>query len=294
VKNISLVILTHNRIEELLRSVELALALPEAPEVIVVDNASSDGTPVRLKERFPKVRLLRVPFNIGAAARNLGVHRVQTSYVAFSDDDTAWAAGSLKTACDLLDFFPRVASITARVLVGREGREDPVSALMSASPLPSKGLPGRALLGFLAGASVFRRNAFLEAGGYEPRFFLGGEETLLAYDLAVAGWRMLYSDRLTVYHYPSASRDSAGRRRLLARNALWVAWLRRPLAVALRKTTAFAKEARAPEEVREALAGASWVLHNRKVLPPHINELCELIEAQALTRQRFGGVPRPA
>jgi len=293
VKKVSLIILTHNRKSELLNSVELALALPERPPVIVVDNASTDGTALELKARFPQVKLVRVPFNMGAAARNLGVECAETPYVAFSDDDTAWSAGSLQMAADLLDMYPRVAVITARVLVGPEGREDPVSALMAQSPLPSRGLPGPALLGFLAGASVFRRKAYLDAGGYEPRFFLGGEETLLAYDLAAAGWQMMYAERLTVYHYPSAKRDSSARRRLLARNALWVAWLRRPLAAALRKTVEVLAQEQSLAALLDALAGAHWVLRNRRVVPAQVDEFCRLIEAQAV-RQRFGGVPRPA
>jgi GT2 family glycosyltransferase len=292
-KNISLVILTHNRAKEVLRSVELALALPERPQVIVVDNASVDGTSRKLKEQFPQVKLVRVPFNIGAAARNLGVECAETPYVAFSDDDTAWAAGSLRTACDLLDFYPRLAVLTARVLVGAEGVEDPVSTLMANSPLPSRGLPGPALLGFLAGASVFRRKAFMEAGGYEPRFFLGGEETLLAYDLAAAGWSMVYHEGLTVYHYPSATRDARARARLLARNALWAAWLRRPLPVALRKTAQALLDRNSVRAVLDALAGAGWVLRERQVMPKQVDELCRLIEQQAL-RQRFAAVPRPA
>ncbi len=292
-KKISIVVLTHNRVAELLKSVALALELPERPPVIVVDNASTDGTAAELKARFPQVKLVRVPFNMGAAARNLGVECAETPYVAFSDDDTAWAAGSLRAAADLLDLYPRLAVLTARVLVGPEGRLDPVSALMAQSPLPARGLPGPALLGFLAGASVFRRKAYLDAGGYEPRFFLGGEETLLAYDLAAAGWQMMYAERLTVYRSPSARRDDAGRRRLLARNALWVAWMRRPLASALRRTFEVLNEQRSAGALVDALAGLRWALRNRHVVPPQVDELCRLLEMQAL-RQRFGGVPRPA
>jgi GT2 family glycosyltransferase len=140
---------------------------------------------------------------------------------------------------------------------------------------------------------VFRRKAFIEAGGYEPRFFLGGEETLLAYDLAAAGWSMVYHERMTAYHYPSATRDARGRERLLARNALWAAWLRRPLRVALRKTFASLFDRKSLLALMDALAGAGWVLRERHVMPANVEELCQLIDRQAL-RQRFGGVPRPA
>jgi GT2 family glycosyltransferase len=289
---LSLVIVTRNRAQALLRCVELALALPERPQVIVVDNASVDATARKLKDRFPQVKLVRVPFDIGAAARNLGVECAETPYVAFGDDATQWVAGSLRTAADILDFYPRIAAVTARVLLA-EGREDPLSAHMSKSPLPARGLPGPALLGFHGCASVLRRKAFIEVGGYEPRFFDGGEETLLAYDLAAAGWSMLYSDRMTVHYHPTPPRDARARERLLARNALWVAWLRRPLGVALRRTAECLQGRQAIVALLDALGGLGWILRERRVMPRRVEELCLLLEQQALRQQRFG-VPRPA
>src|SRR5271165_5075939 len=82
-------------------------------------------------------------------------------------------------------------------------------------------LPGYPLLGFLAGASVIRRSAFLEVGGFESRFFIGGEEELLALDLATRGWSLRYVPELVVHHHPSPNRDAASRRWHLLRNALW-------------------------------------------------------------------------
>jgi GT2 family glycosyltransferase len=274
---LTLVILTHNRAGELARTLERAEALPEKPPLIVVDNASRDGTAAMVAARFPRATLIGLEANIGAAARNAGVEQARTPYVAFSDDDTCWAPGSLECAEALLDAHPRVAAVTARVLVGAENREDPVSSEMAASPLPSAGLPGPSLLGFLAGASVFRRDAFLEAGGYEPRFFLGGEETLLAYDLAALGWSLVYAGELTVHHYPSAVRDSRTRRRLLARNAIWVAWLRRPIRSALRETL----RRLTCRALADALPGLPWTLRHRRVLPRYIEAQCRVLERAA-------------
>jgi GT2 family glycosyltransferase len=274
---VSVVVLTHNRAPELARTLAHTLALPERPPVIVVDNGSGDGTAAMVAARFPEVRLIRLRENFGAAARNVGARSAATRYVAFCDDDTAWAPGSLALAEALLDDHPRVAALSARVLVGAERREDPACAAMAASPLPSWDLPGRAVVGFLAGASVFRRDAFLDAGGYEPRFFIGGEEALLAYDLLARGWRIVYSDRLTVHHHPSSYRDAGARRRLLLRNALWVAWLRRPFPSALARTLrvlwAGLPDRAAIAGCVDALRGLPWVLRNRRVIPPHVEAM---------------------
>jgi GT2 family glycosyltransferase len=273
----SVVVLTYNRAPELARTLAHTLALPERPPVIVVDNGSSDGTADLVGARFPEARLIRLRENFGAAARNIGARSATTPYVAFSDDDTLWAAGSLARAEAMLDAHPRVAVLSARVLVGAERREDAACAAMAASPLPSAGLPGRAVVGFLAGAAVFRRDAFFEAGGYEPRFFIGGEEALLAYDLLAHGWRIVYSDRLTVHHHPSSYRDAHARRRLLLRNALWVAWLRRPFPSALARTLRVLWSG-LPERAAfagcvDALRGLPWVLRNRRVIPPHVEAM---------------------
>jgi GT2 family glycosyltransferase len=149
--------------------------------------------------------------------------------------------------------------------------------MMARSPLPADGLPGPALLGFLAGAAVVRRHAFLEAGGYEPRFFLGGEEALLALDLVSSGWSVVYAPQLIVHHYPSAERDSAGRRHFLTRNALWVAWMRLPLPGALAETwricrNGLGSSALAPA-LADALRGLPWALGKREVIPDAIGLL---------------------
>jgi GT2 family glycosyltransferase len=282
---VSAVILTCNRRAEVERTVARMRELPERPPLIVVDNGSADGTPQSLRRRFPDIELIEAGANLGAAGRNLGVRRARTPYVAFCDDDTWWAPGSLARAVQLLDRHAQLASVTARVLVGPEAREDPACAEMARSPLPAHGLPGHALLGFLAGATVFRRTAFAAANGYEPRFFLGGEEALLALDLAARGWMQLYVPELLVHHHPSAQRDAGGRRRLLLRNALWLAWLRRPLRSALRESARVLREARRQNIVlpvlAEAARGMRWVRRERRVIPAEIEALLRRLESQA-------------
>lgn len=280
---LAVVVLTCDRKRELLHTLARMTALPEAPPVCVVDNGSRDGTARAVGRHFPGVDLLRLEMNIGAAGRNYGVRRVCAGYVAFCDDDTWWAPGALARAADILDAWPQLAAVTARILIGRAEREDAVSAYMGASPLPNGlGLPGAEVVGFLAGACVMRRSAFLAAGGYEPRYFIGGEETLLAYDLLAAGWHLAYIPELVVHHYPSSRRDAAARRRHLLRNALWSAWLRRRPVPAWRETGRLMRHAlREPQLLRAVLAalqGLPWVLANRNPLPAEVESRLRLLE----------------
>jgi GT2 family glycosyltransferase len=228
----------------------------------------------------------RASLQTGAAARTLGVRHVDAPYVAFCDDDTWWEPGSLRRAADLFDAHPRLAIVTGRVLVGPENREDPACAVLASSPLPREpGMPGPPLLGFLAGASVVRRSAFLEVGGFEPRFFIGGEEEMLAADLAARDWWLCYVSELVAHHHPSPLRDAPRRRSTTARNALWFTWLRRPLFVALRKTLQFAWRRPWNRDtwltLYEGLRGMPWVLRRRRPLPAKVERGLRLLEVHA-------------
>jgi GT2 family glycosyltransferase len=294
--------ITHNRRQEVLCTLAHLTALPSRPKIIVVDNASEDGTPAAVAARFPQVEVLPAGGNLGAAGRTLGVRRAQTPYVALCDDDTWWAPGSLRRAADLLDAHPRLAVVTGRVLVGPEEREDPVCKVLEQSPLPREpGLPGPPLLGFLAGASMVRRAGFLAAGGFEPRFFIGGEEELLAANLAARGWRLCYVPEVVIHHHPSPRRGGPGRRWCLVRNALWFAWLRRPLASALRRTlwTALTQpwDRAALGGFAAALAGMLWVLRRRAVVPRAVEHGLRLLdppEIRPRARRRKASANGPA
>jgi GT2 family glycosyltransferase len=280
---VAIVMITHDRVEEFLRTLDHLIRLPERPRIVVVDNGSSDGTARAIAERLPSVEIIPLEENLGAAGRNLGLERVDTPFVAFCDDDTWWEPGSLRRAADLLEAHPRLATVTGRILVGPEDLEASICPELENSPLPSEpGLPGYPLLGFLAGASVVRRSAILEAGGFDRRFFIGGEEELLAADLVSRGWCLRYVPEIIVHHYPSTKRDAHRRNWHSVRNALWVAWLRRPWPSALRRTLTLARPAfwdRASlRGLVAALGGLTWIRRERHVVPPEVERQYGLLE----------------
>ena len=220
--------------------------------------------------------------NLGGAARNAGVAHASTPYVAFSDDDSWWAPGSLTKATALLDDHPSVGLICARVLIGPEERLDPICRLMAASPLPRpSSMPGPCLAGFLACATIVRREAFLEAGGFDQRLGVGGEEELLAIDLLGRGWHLVYAEDIVAHHHPSKVRSRTARRSNLTRNALWSAWLRRPALPALGASCRLGWVAlREPSERRgvvAAVAGAAWVARQRRVVGPEVEAQLRLL-----------------
>lgn len=281
---VTVVVLTRNRAAEVVETVGRLRALPERPEVVVVDNGSSDGTVARLAAAHPDVTVIEAGRNLGAAGRNLGVEWARTPYVALCDDDTWWLPGSLHRARRALEDDGRIAVVSGRVVVAPTGQDDGTCGEMAASPVPARpGLPGPSILGFLAGASMVRRDAFLAAGGFEPRLLIGGEEELLALDLAGQGWDMVYVDDVVVTHRPSSRRDSDRRTVLELRNHLWVSWLRHPGDLAVRRTAEVLRRARrdrtAARAVLRAMAGLPWVVRCRRPLPPRVAEAARLIEA---------------
>jgi GT2 family glycosyltransferase len=283
VPDVAVVVATRNRAPELLGALTRLGALPERPRVVVVDNGSTDGSPARVRAHHPDVEVIELGRNLGAAARTVGAARVTAAYVAFSDDDSWWAPGALARAVALLDRHPRLAVLAARVLVGPEGRLDPVCAEMAAGRLPvAPDLPGPSVLGFVACGAVVRRDAFLAAGGFHRRLGVGGEEELLALDLAARGWGLAYVDEVVAHHHPSPSRDPLGRRRIQVRNALWSAWLRRPAAGATRQTLHLAGPALGQPGARagvlDAVLGLPWVLRERHPVRAELEDALRRLE----------------
>ena len=263
---VSLVLITRDRRDDLLRTLPVLEALPERPAIHLVDNASSDGTPQAVRARFPSVDVVALAGNRGAAARNVGVERASTPYVAFNDDDSWWEPGALARAADLLDAHPRLALVNGHILVGPEEKPDPVCVAMAASPLPPEpGQPGRALLSFIACGAIVRREAFLAVGGFHERLGVGGEEEIVGHRLLLAGWQQSYVPEIVTHHHPSTERDHGSRGATEVRNALWTAWLTRPLAAAVASTLrALRPDLASLRGTAEALAGLPWVRRERR------------------------------
>lgn len=281
---VTVVIATRNRRQELIRTLRRLHELVPAPPVVVVDNGSTDGTAQAVHQQFTGTVVLALPRNYGAAARNFGVAAARTPYVAFSDDDSWWSAGALPRAAAVLDSHPRLGLVAARTLVGPAERPDPVTPLLEHSPLPrSAGAPGPSVLGFLACSAVVRKHAFCAVGGFSSLLFFVGEERLLCYDLAAAGWDRAYLHDIVAHHYPSACRPEPQRRRVAElRNDLLTAVLRRPRPVAVAAATALARhsvrDAAARTALRQALVRLPAALRRRAVLPRAVEEQVRLLE----------------
>jgi GT2 family glycosyltransferase len=280
-REVTIVVATRNRCDELLATLGRLRATAPASPVVVVDNGSTDRTSGAVAGAFPEVSLLQAGRNLAAAGRTVGARRATTPYVAFSDDDSWWAPGALDRAVAVLDACPRLGLVGARVLVGPENHLDPTSAAMASSPLPPEpGLPGPAVLGFLACGSVVRREAFLAVGGFNDVLAVGGEEELLAIDLAAAGWGLAYLDDVVAHHHPSPVRDTRDRRRRQAANGMLVAWLRRPGRVVVARTTAalLAADGASRRAVVDVVGALPTIVRERRVIDAALERRVRMLE----------------
>jgi N-acetylglucosaminyl-diphospho-decaprenol L-rhamnosyltransferase len=186
----------------------------------------------------------------------------------------------------LLDQYPRAALLCGCVLVGEEGRLDPISTDMAAAPLGwAADLPGPSILGFLSCAAVVRRQPFLDVGGFAELLHVYGEEQLLALDLAAAGWGLAYVDDIVVRHLPSQRRGRpSARRRIEARNRLLTAWLRRPVTRAVAVTGTAVRQAVTDADERAGLVAAvrrlPTVARRRRPIPSALERSVRRLESR--------------
>jgi GT2 family glycosyltransferase len=194
---VSIVLATHNRKDVVTRTIGSVheCGLPgEQYELIVVDNASTDGTAEALTSQ-PDIHLfLPLRRNHGSCAKAFGIDRAGGRYVVFLDDDSYPRPGSLATMVRHFETDPRLAAAGFTV------------------HLPNGKLEGGALPGVFVGCGVgFRAEALRAAGGLDRRFFMQAEEYDLCFRLMAAGWKVAVFDDLHATHLKTAQARISGR-----------------------------------------------------------------------------------
>jgi GT2 family glycosyltransferase len=188
---VSIVFVAYNRRDQLAVSLEQVLGRLDYPshrlEVIVVDNASEDGTDAMVRERFPKVQLIRNPRNVGASAWNVGMTTARGEWRLILDDDCYIEGDALKRA----------------VRAAQEERADLVSFLIASSEEEgyfNDGTRSPGLLGFVGCSALFSRRAIDTEPFYDPHLFIWGNELELTIRLLDRGLRHLYLPEVASVH----------------------------------------------------------------------------------------------
>jgi GT2 family glycosyltransferase len=207
---ISFLISTFNRREVLLQTLRRLsdCGLPrEQFEIIVIDNASRDGTADAVAQEFLGVRLIALQHNKGPCAKNVGLSHARGQFVIFLDDDS----------------FPEGDSLQRMVAHFR--RDERLGAAVFTVTLPDGTRECSAYPSVFIGCGTgFRRTALEQVGGLPDDFFMQAEEYDLSLRLMDAGWDVRSFDDLHVTHLKTpAARFSKRVTRLDVRNNLVLA-----------------------------------------------------------------------
>jgi GT2 family glycosyltransferase len=202
-------------------------------EVIVVDNASEDGSLEYLRSGHPDVRVLALDLNTGFAhAANRGLAAASCELVALINTDVIVASDWLGRMASALTGDSLAASAACKML----WLEDPNIVYDAGDILRRDGVceqrgrfgadDGRwdvagEVFGACAGAALYRRDVVLSLGGFDERYFAYLEDVDLALRLALAGWRCRYEPAVARHAGEASSkRLPGGHHALVTRNTL--------------------------------------------------------------------------
>ena len=220
---VSVIIPSFNTRDLLARCLESLVGAPQPTEVIVYDNASSDGSAETVAERFPTVVLVWGSENIGFARANNAAARVATGDVLLlANSDTEVAPGAIAALLGALDARPDVGIVGARLVNPNGGYQQSARTLPCALNLflEATGLSRLVnrpkLYGFrgdrtravpyVSGAAMaVRRSVWDGLGGFDESFFFYGEDADLCARAGRRGWKTLFCHYAEVIHHGGAS-----------------------------------------------------------------------------------------
>ncbi len=229
---LSIIIVNYNVkyfLEQCLHSLKPALKNMDA-EVIVVDNASADGSCTFIKQHFPWVKLIELPKNIGfGRANNVGLKQAAGKLILFLNPDTILSENVLTSAITFLEKQAGAAASGLRMIDGsgsflpesKRSFPTPLNSFFKlsglASVFPKSKKINRYALGnipehsiaeveVLSGAFFLCSKAILEqAGGFDEDFFMYGEDIDLSYRIQKQGNKVFYLGSTSILHFKGES-----------------------------------------------------------------------------------------
>lgn len=224
---------TRELLAECLQSLTGAVSSDPAPsglpsvtsEIIVVDNASADGSAALVREQFPHVQLIENKENVGfARANNQAICHSRGRYVLLLNSDTVVHPGALETMVAFMDAHTQAGACGPRLLNGDGSLQPSVHPMLTPwrefwrlifldrlwplatyrqaawdrdAPRQVEVIKGACLL--------LRRRALDKVGLLDDQYFMYTEEVDLCYRLTQAGWGLWYLPQAVVTHFGEAS-----------------------------------------------------------------------------------------
>jgi N-acetylglucosaminyl-diphospho-decaprenol L-rhamnosyltransferase len=218
-------------------------------EIIVVDNASQDGTPDIVRQRFPEVLLLEPGQNLGfAAGNNLGLSRARGQWLMLLNPDTEVGEGVLQSLITFLQKHPMIGVVGPPLWYATGERQSSrrrfptlFTLFLESTPLEhwvrpllrryymdDRPLHSAHPVDWLVGAAILMRRAVYESvGGLDERFFMYFEETDWQRRIKGAGWPIWYVPDGRIIHHESAAAGKIVALRYIRFNASKIAYAAR-------------------------------------------------------------------
>lgn len=200
---------SRNYLQQCLASIQQENSYPY--ELIVVDNASQDGSADYVAEYFPWVRLVRSERNLGfSAGNNVAAQLAQGKYLMFLNPDTVVVPGTIDKLATILEQHPEVGIATAKILLLNQpeqintcGNDVHLSGitLCRGAGLPADAQAEMTKVSAVSGAAFLMRRELFEAlGGFDEDFFMYLEDTDLSLRARMIGATCVYVPNAVVYH----------------------------------------------------------------------------------------------
>ncbi len=205
-------------------------------EVIVVDNASTDGSAELVKKKFPWVKLVVNEKNLGfGGGNNVGIQESKGSYIMMLNNDTRLDPACVEELKRAIEKDEKYGACASKILLEYEDNLIDAAGIVVCPDGLSIGR-GRLETGdlydeevevFFASdcACLYRREMLEDIGLYDEDFFAYADETDMGWRAQLRGWRCIYTPQARVYHFHSASSGaySPFKAFLAERNRIWVA-----------------------------------------------------------------------
>ena len=189
---VSFVIVNYNRKDEVLLTIsktkETILNTPGDFEIVIVDNASTDGSAEAIKNQYPEVVLIENPVNTGAPAWNLGFQKANGDYFIILDDDSHIEHG----LTEALEYLKQNNNVGVLALNIKGGAYE-----------TKKWIDLEEKVGFIGCGAIIRAELYEKIGGYADWIFLYSNEWDYGLRTLEAGYKVIYFEKCVVTHRAS-------------------------------------------------------------------------------------------
>lgn len=212
-------------------------------QILVVDNASVDGSVEYMKEHYPEINIIALDKNYGfSKAVNTGIQNCHTPYVILLNNDTAVDKYYIEEMLKAVSVSPRIFSVSSKMIqMYHPGLIDSAGDLYTLIGWGICRGTGRPVSNYMkpdeifsacAGAAIYRRSVFKKIGLFDEHHFAYMEDIDIGYRAKIYGYKNIYCPTALVYHVgsgTSGSKYNSFKVRLSSRNNIYLDYKNMPV-----------------------------------------------------------------